>query len=138
MDRGAPALPAANGPLAAVPRPRHTAALGVVGERTGPNVKLGERGASKGALQGMACWISGKERIPGYLGSAVVSDSVPTGQWFEPSLQSSFFSFFGVGFSTYDLFYFSGRCGYQVLSPKSYRLLVTIVLQGHLGSSGAL
>ena len=64
MDRGAPALPAANGPLAAVPRPRHTAALGVVGERTGPNVKLGERGASKGALPGTTCSFLGKGAYP--------------------------------------------------------------------------
>ena len=28
--------------------------------------------------------------------------------------------------------------GYQVLSPRPYRLIVTIILQGHPGSSGAL
>ena len=29
-------------------------------------------------------------------------------------------------------------CGYQVLSPRSYRLIGTLILQGHPGSSGAL
>ena len=29
-------------------------------------------------------------------------------------------------------------CGYQVLSRRSYRLIVIIILQGHPGSSGAL
>ena len=29
-------------------------------------------------------------------------------------------------------------CGYQVVSPRSYRLIMTIILQGHPGSSGAL
>ena len=47
-----------------VPRPPHIAAQGVVGERTGPNAKLGERGASKGALPGMACSVPGKEKDP--------------------------------------------------------------------------
>ena len=28
------------------------------------------------------------------------------------------------------------QCGYQVLSPRSYRLIVTIILQVHPGSSG--
>ena len=28
--------------------------------------------------------------------------------------------------------------GYQVLSPRSYRLIVTIILESHPGSSGAL
>ena len=31
-----------------------------------------------------------------------------------------------------------GWCGYQVLSPRSYRLIVTIILKVHPGSSGAL
>ena len=32
------------------------------------------------------------------------------------------------------------HCEYQVLSPRSYRLIITInlILQGHPGSSGAL
>ena len=30
------------------------------------------------------------------------------------------------------------QCGYQILSPRSYRLIVTIIPQGHPGSSGAL
>ena len=37
---------------ATVPRPPHAASLGVAGERTGPNAKLGERGSSKGAVLG--------------------------------------------------------------------------------------
>ena len=35
-----------------VPRPPPRAAVGVAGDRTGPNAKLGERGASKGAVPG--------------------------------------------------------------------------------------
>ena len=39
-------------------------------------------------------------------------------------------------------FFFSSsgmpECGYQILSPRSYRLTITIILQGHPGSSGAL
>ena len=31
------------------PRPLHTAAQGLIGEKTGPNAKLSERGASKAA-----------------------------------------------------------------------------------------
>ena len=30
----------------------------------------------------------------------------------------------------------AATCGYQVLSPRSYRLIVTITLQGHPGSRG--
>ena len=37
---------------ATAPRPPHTAAVEVAGERTGANAKLGERGASKGAVPG--------------------------------------------------------------------------------------
>ena len=33
------------------------ASQGVIGERTGPNAKLGERGASKGASRGRACLV---------------------------------------------------------------------------------
>ena len=32
----------------------------------------------------------------------------------------------------------SKMCGYQNLSPRWYRLIVTVILQGHPGSSGAL
>ena len=38
----------------------HTAAQSVIGERTGPNAKLVERGASKGVLPGTACLVTGK------------------------------------------------------------------------------
>ena len=40
-----------------------------------------------------------------------------------------------IFFST---FRFSDFCGYQVLSPSSYRFIVTIILQGHPASSVAL
>ena len=62
--RGTPNLPSATGPPASdhgtVPRPPHTAALGVPGERTGAAVQLGERGAWKGALPAMVCSVLGK------------------------------------------------------------------------------
>ena len=45
MPRFGTALPCATGrDRATGPRPPHTTALGVAGERTGPNARLGERG----------------------------------------------------------------------------------------------
>ena len=52
-------------PRTTVPRPPYMAALGVVGERSGANAKLGERRASKGAIPGTACSVPGKGGIIG-------------------------------------------------------------------------
>ena len=49
---------------ATAPHPPHMAAQGVMGERTGPNAKLDDRGALKGALPGTACSVPGKEADP--------------------------------------------------------------------------
>ena len=45
-----------------LPRPRHTAALGIFSERRGVAVKLTARGAPKGAVQGTGCSIPGMRR----------------------------------------------------------------------------
>ena len=63
-----------------VPHPPHTAAQGVIGERKGPNAKLGERGASKGALPGTACSVPGKgaDFRPGREGFPTLSEAFPS------------------------------------------------------------
>ena len=49
---------------ATAPLLRHTAALGVTGQRRGAASELGERGAWKGAPPGMACSVPGKGGDP--------------------------------------------------------------------------
>ena len=55
-------------------------AQGTIGERTGPDVKLGERGASKGIPPGTACSISRKEWFPrgGRLSNIFGEEGLPT------------------------------------------------------------
>ena len=54
------------------------------------------------------------------------------------SLTFDCFSIMTRVFFFFSTFRFSDFCGYQVLSPSSYRFIVTIILQGHPASSVAL
>ena len=80
-----------------MPRPPHTAALGVAGERTGAAATLGERASLKVGLSGVA-----NNRCHGMFsfGSAVVVDSVST--------EVIFFLGYYIGFSITFFVFISG------------------------------
>ena len=124
MPRFGTALPGATGAPAAAPRPPHTAAQGVIGEKTPPNARLGERGASKGALS----------TADGSLGPRRTTERMPREKQgflhFRRRVPPGIFSLASCPFVGVSIVWMAFFRGWNVIIPPGYFFVVPNIFGG--------